>query len=228
MSRNRWWTAAVLGIISLAAAAPKGTVPRSSAERYSVHAVRGGVGIGVVLLTAEQARRAFVSDVNHCCVVAEVALYPAKDKPLDVSLNDFVVRVNGTEVAGKPASAKVVAATLQKKAGSTRDITVAPSVGVGYGSGGYDPGTGAQRSGGVYKQVGVGIGIGGSGPQPGSTDKDRAAMETELSEKGLPEGSASAPVAGFVYFPLAARKKKVTLQLEYRVSGEKVILTLPD
>jgi hypothetical protein len=227
MKWKRSWAGAVIGIASLAAAGPKGTVPRSSAERYSVHAVRDGVGIGVVLLTPEQARRAFVSDVNHCCVVAEVALYPAKDKPLDVSLNDFVLRVNATEVAAKPASAKVVAATLQKKAGSTRDITVAPSVGVGYGNGGYDPATGAQRSGGVYKQVGVGIGIGGNGPQPGSTDKDRAAMETELSEKGLPEGTASAPLAGFVYFPLAAPKKKVTLQLEYKVSGARAILTLP-
>jgi hypothetical protein len=52
-------------------------------------------------------------------------------------------------------------------------------------------------------------------------------METELSEKGLPEGSVSAPVAGFVYFPLASRKKNATLQLEYKVNGENVSLTLP-
>ncbi|MGC2195952.1 MAG: hypothetical protein WA628_14845 [Terriglobales bacterium] len=227
MKRKGWWTAVVIGAVSLTAAAPKGTVPRSSAERYAVHAGRNGVGIGVVLLTPEQARRLFVSDVNHCCVVAEIALYPPKDKPLEVSLNDLVLRVNGTDIAAKPASAKLVAATLQKKAASTRDITVAPSVGVGYESGGYDPATGTQRSGGVYQQAGVGVGIGSSGPQSGSTDKDRAAMETELSEKGLPEGATSAPVAGFVYFPLASRKKNATLQLEYKANGEDVTLTLP-
>ena len=227
MKRAIWIAAIVLGMVAAGFCAPKGTVPRSSAERYAVHAERNGVGIGVVLLTPEQARKLFVSDVNHCCVVAEVALYPAKDKPLDVTLNDFVLRVGGTDVAAKPSSAKVVATTLQKKAGSTRDVTVTPTVGIGYESGGYDPATGTQRSGGVYRQAGVGVGIGGNGPQPASSEKDRAAMETELTEKGLPEGSASAPVAGYIYFPLASRKKNSTLKLEYKVSGESVSLTLP-
>jgi len=218
------WSALLFVAVTLATAAPKGTVPRAAADRYSIHAERNGVGIGVILLSPEQARRQFVSDVNHCCVVAEVALYPAKEKALEVSLNDFVLRVDGSDIAAKPASAKVVAATLQKKARSTRDVTVYPTVGVGYESGGYDPNTGTQRSGGVYKQAGVGVGIGGSDPQPASTDKDRAAMETELSEKGLPEGSASAPVAGYVYFPLTSKKKKTTLKLEYKVNGEAVSL----
>jgi hypothetical protein len=219
------WTATVVGIASLMAAAPKGTVPRSSADRYAVHAVRNNVGVGVVLLTPEQARRQFVSDVNRCCVVVEVALYPAKDKSLPVSLDDFAMRVNGSEVSTKPSSAKVVATTLQKKAAATRDVSVYPTVGVGYGSGGYDPVTGARAPGGVYKQAGVGIGVGG-GQQSGSTDKDRAAMETELSEKGLPEGEASGPVAGYVYFPIA-RKKGTPLQLDYTLNGEKVVLRLP-
>ncbi len=227
MKHASWVAAIVVGVIAVGFAAPKGTVPRSSADRYAMHAERNGVGIGVVLLTPEQARKLFVSDVNHCCVVAEVALYPPKDKPLDVTLNDFVLRVSGTDAAAKPSSAKVVATTLQKKAGSTRDVTVTPSVGIGYESAGYDPATGTQRSGGVYRQVGVGVGIGGKGPQPASTEKDRVAMETELAEKGLPEGSASVPVAGYVYFPLPSRKKNSTLRLEYRVNGETISLAFP-
>lgn len=227
MKKLIWCIAGVLGTFSQVAAAPKGTVPRSSADRYAVHAAQNGVGIGVVLLSPEQARKLFVSDVNHCCVVVEIALYPAKDRALEVSLNDFALRVNGTDVAAKPASAKVVASTLQKKAGSTRDVTVFPTVGVGYESGGYDPATGTHRPGGVYRQAGVGVGIGGNDPQPASTEKDRAAMETELGEKGLPEGSASSPVAGYVYFPLTSRKKNASFKLEYKLNGENVSLTLP-
>ena len=224
--RGRWWWAAtVVALASLVVAAPKGTVPRSSAEKYAQHAVRDGFSIGVVTLTPEQARKQFVSDVNHCCVVVEVALYPGKDGKVDVSLNDLVLRHNGPEVGEKPASAKVVASKLQKQAASTKDVTVYPSVGVGYGSGGYDPATGTRAPGGVYKQVGVGVGIAG-GTQSGSTDKDRAAMETELSEKGLPEGAASAPVSGYVYFPVT-RKKNATWTLEYTIRGEKVQLKLP-
>lgn len=226
MSRKIGWAAAVVCAASLAIAGPKGTVPRTSADRYAAHTVRDGVGIGIVLLSPEQARKEFVSDVNRCCVVAEIALYPAKDKALDVSLNDFVLRVKDPETSAKPASAKVVAARLQKKAGSDRDITVSPTVGVGYESAGYDPVTGRQGGGGMTRTAGVMVGIGGSGPQPASTDKDRSVMETELSEKGLPEGSASAPVSGYVYFPVA-RKKDAVLELEYALKGSKVVVALP-
>jgi hypothetical protein len=220
MSAKLGCGAAVVVIASLAMAGPKGTVPRSSADKYALHAVREKFSIGAVTLSPEQARKQFVSDVNRCCVVVEVALYPSKDGKVDVSLNDLVLRQNNSGVGDKPASAKVVASRLQKKAEATRDISVYPSVGVGYGNGGYDPASG------TYKQVGVGVGIGGSGPQPGSTDKDRAAMETELTEKGLPEGAASAPVSGYVYFQVA-RKKNQTFTLEYTVNGEKVQLRLP-
>jgi hypothetical protein len=226
MNRRGLWAAVVMFGLSAAVAAPKGTVPRSSAERYATHAIRNGVGVGVVLLTPEQARKAFVSDINRCCIVVEVALYPEKEKALEVSLNDLVLRVKSTETAAKPASAKVVAAALQNKAGSDHDVTVFPTVGIGVASGGYGP-AGQPGGGGIYKQAGVGVAIGGTGPQPRSTDKDRAAMEVELAERGLKEGSAASPVSGFVYFPLASRKKGTTLQLEYNLNGSKVILVLP-
>jgi hypothetical protein len=51
-------------------------------------------------------------------------------------------------------------------------------------------------------------------------------METEFSEKGLPEGAAAAPVAGYVYFPLV-RKKNASLQLEFVLNGNKVVVPLP-
>jgi hypothetical protein len=212
---------------SLAADGPKGTVPRSAAAGYSAHTERDGVGIGATLLTADEARRTFVSDVNRCCLLVEIAFYPPKDKALQLSLNDFVLRVKGTDIASKPSSAGVIASTLQKKAGSDRDVTVSPTFGVGYESGGYDPITGTRRSSGVYKQAGVGVGIGGPGPNAASTDKDRHAMEMELSEKGLPEGAASVPVAGYLYFPLSSKMKNTTHQLEYQLNGNKILLSLP-
>jgi len=54
-----------------------------------------------------------------------------------------------------------------------------------------------------------------------------AAMEIELDEKGLPEGSASAPVSGYVYFPVVSRKKGTALQIEWVMNGNKVVLNLP-
>jgi hypothetical protein len=224
VSRKLWSVLIVGCLASLAFAAPKGTVPRSSASRYPVHTQSDGISIAARLLPPAEAHKTFVSDVNRCCVVLEFAIYPEKDKPLTVSLDSFTLRLTGSETAAKPSSAKVVSAMLQKKAQEQRDVSVSPTVGVGYGSGSvYDPATGTQRGGGVYTTAGVGVGIGSQGSEPASSEKDRAVMETELSEKGLPEGATAAPVAGYLYFPIS-RTKKATYQLEYMLNGNKVKL----
>jgi hypothetical protein len=55
--------------------------------------------------------------------------------------------------------------------------------------------------------AGVGVGIGKPRiPDPGTSQADRRTMEVELREKGLPEGNAMAPVAGFICI-LPFRKK---------------------
>ena len=223
--RRTIWLVLMAGCLT-AWAAPKGTVPRAVATRYPAHAEQDGVGVGAKLLSRDEARKAFVSDVNDCCLVVEIALYPRKDKAMDVSLNDLTLRQTGSETAAKPSSAKLIAATLQKSSRAKRDISVYPSTEIGYGSGpAYDPNTGTQRAGGVYTRTGVGVGIGS--PGAGATDKDRSTMEMELSEKGLPEGSAAAPVAGYVYFPIHSTKKKASYELSYMVNGNKVLLSLP-
>lgn len=215
---------------------PRGTVPRAAADSYPAHVVRDGVSVGAVLLTADQTRKAFASDLDRCCLVVEVAVYPQKDSPVNVSWDDFVLRFSSTDIASRPSSPELLAAQLQKKAappstGGGHDVGIYPTAGVGYESGGYDPVTGQRRPGGVVTSGGVGVGIGGS-PQPssgpGSTDRDRRTMELELTEKGLPEGNASAPVSGYLYFSLPQKKdKKATRQLEYMLNGEKVVLALP-
>jgi len=50
MSRKTGWAVVVVCIASLATAGPKGTVPRSSVDRYAAHTLRDGIGIGVVVL----------------------------------------------------------------------------------------------------------------------------------------------------------------------------------
>jgi len=217
----------LLFVTVLAADGPKGTEPRSQATSYPAHAEAAGVAIGATLLTPDEARRHFVSDVNRCCVVVEVAFYPAKDKPLNLSLNDFALRVKDSDIAAKPSSARVIASGLQKKAKADRDVTVAPSYGVTYQSGrSYDPVTGAVQGSGVTQTSGVMVGVGHPGPNAASTDKDRSAMEAELSEKGLPEGNATEPVAGYIYFPVS-KKKSGAHQLEYKLGDQKVVLSLP-
>ena len=91
----------------------------------------------------------------------------------------------------------------------------------------YDPVTGTTQGSGVTQTTGVLVGIGRPGPNPASTDKDRSAMEAELGEKGLPEGTASTPVAGYIYFRISSKKQTATHQLEYKLGESKVVLSLP-
>lgn len=210
-----------------AADGPRGTVPRATVTAYPAHAQDNAIAIGANLLSPAQARHTFVSDVNHCCVVVEVALYPSQNstaKPLNVSLNDFVLRSGDSNIAVKPTTADVMVAMLHKKSDSGRTVAVTPQLGVGYQSGYYDPVTGPEAPGAVYRG-GVNV---ATPHKSGSSDKDRKVMESELAEKGLPEGIASAPVSGYLYFPISGKKNCTDCQLEYTQDGNKVALALAE
>jgi len=207
---------------------PRGSVPRSSADRYHSHAKLDGTSIGANILTPKQVQKAFVTDLNRCCIVVEFAFYPAKGKDAhDLSLDDFALYISGSDIGTKPQSATVVAASLQKKAGSGLPVSVSGGATVGYESGTYtDPNTGQPtRVHGVY--TGTGVNVSDPKPAPGSTERDRQIMETELSQKRLPEGKAATPVAGYLYFSIHNRKKDAKYQLEYNFNGEKLVLPLP-
>jgi hypothetical protein len=209
---------------------PRGSVPRSTAERYHSHAKVNGTSVGAEIITPKLVHKVFVSDLNRCCIVVEFAFYPSKEKePHELSLDDFALFLSGTDVATKPQSATVVAASLQKKAGSGAPVAVQSGATVGYESGTYtDPNTGQPtKVHGVYTVTEVGVGVAHPNPAPGSTDRDRQVMEKELVQKGLPEGKTAAPVAGYLYFSMRDRKKNAKYQLEYDFNGEKLVLSLP-
>jgi len=211
-------------LLVFAWAAPKGTAPRSSASDYPSHAQQEGVSVGAKLLTSSEVRKTFVSDLNNCCVVVEVAVFPKAGQSLAISLDDVMLRIAGRDTAARPSSATVISAALQKDAKQQRDVTVAPAVTVGYQSGtAYDPTTGTVRGGGVYTGAGVGVGVGQRGDQPGASEKDRSVMETELNEKGLPEGDASNRVAGYLYFQIP-KSKNAKYELQYKLNGNTVHL----
>jgi len=204
---------------------PKGTVPRTTVEKYAAHVEVGGAALGATLLTPKEVHKAFSTDLTQCCLVVEVALYPAKDKAIDVSTDEFDLRLAGTESAVKASTARLLAAQLQKKNSGAVGVTPVAEVHVGYESG-VDPLTG-QRVHGVETGVGVGVGIGHDpAAAPASTIRDRDVMELELTEKGLPEDAASTPVAGYLYFSLSKDNKKAAHQLEYTLNGQKVSLRL--
>lgn len=220
----------LLSMTAFSGEGPRGTVPRTSAERYPAHVQQQGSSIGARLLSKAQAQKEFSTDVDRCCVAVEVAVYPRQDGMIEVSLNDFDLREAGKDIAFKPSSAQVVAGKLQPPPKSDqpgdRDVVISPTTGIGYETGGIDPVTGQPRRGGVVTSAGVGVGIGKPRvPDPGISQADRRTMELELKEKGLPPGNTMTPVAGYLYFAVP-QKKRVKYQLEYMLNGNKVVLPL--
>jgi hypothetical protein len=207
---------------------------RDSAAAYPAHTERAVLAIGAELLTAGQVHGSFSSELNRAYLVVEVGLFP--NEQVDVTALDFSLTPAGTQTVLRPVRPGVAAAVLQKPAPGTRkpgapgDINVYPSVGIGYESGSaYDPVTGRRRGGGWTTGAGVGVGVGGSGgglPPPASTGADRRTMETELSEKALPDGATVRPVAGYLYFPFPGKKREASYDLVYSYHGEKFLLRL--
>jgi hypothetical protein len=215
-------------LLSVASSATdrQGLTPRRNPADYPSHMEKQELALGAALLTSDQVKASFVSDLNRAYLVVEVSVYPAKDHPLDLARRDFVLKSTDNEVLGRPADPQAVALSLQKAAGSDREISLYPSVGVGYESGpvGYDPVTGERRGGGLRTSAGMGVGIGRS--SAGTTEPDRRTMEIELSEKGLPEGNTERAVSGYLYFPWKDRKKVGSLRLELISNGEPVNVRL--
>lgn len=206
-----------------------GTNPASSASQYSTHLERDGVSIGARLLNPDQVQHEIAADLKHCCLVIEIAIYPVATKSIFVSADDFLLHPPASPVTFKPASARLIAAILEKNSAPPRDVKASGEVGVGYEtSAGRDPYGNSQRVSGVSKEAQIGVGVGGSGDAPLPPNTDRMSLELELSGKSLPEGSSAYPVAGYLYFPLSVKKqkKRSVYQLEYTLNSQKLILPL--
>jgi hypothetical protein len=110
MKLKRWkavWV--VIAATALASGAFQGTAPRSTADKYGAHGEQNGVAIGAVMLTSGEVHKTFKTDVDRCCQVVEVALYPQNGSVTQVSLRDFTLQIVGQEIGAKPSTPKVVA-----------------------------------------------------------------------------------------------------------------------
>lgn len=228
------FVSALLLVVSLFAPGPRGAVPRSTATEYSAHASLDNAQIGASLLTHKELKKVFATDVNQCCLVVEVAFYPAKDHFIKISLDDFMLREAGMELGTKPSTPDALSARLEvRPVAPDREHRpgVSSSSDIGYERTTQQNGPERTSSGGVVQRssVGVGIPIGGGGsrlPEGKTTmEGNRRAIEAELTEKALPETSVWEPVAGYLYFSVP-KKKKGGYELVYMLGEKKVVLPL--
>jgi hypothetical protein len=213
-----------LGALVAMAQTGSGVHPRPAPADYSVVQKASTATYAASLLPAKEVKNLFAVDISKDYLVFEVACYPTASSMVSVHPDDFLIKTGSHGEFVHPSEAVTVASLIQQKNSPRphiggRDTEVYTSANVGYESG-TDPYTG-RRVHGVYTGGGVGVGTGPAGPPPplppGATPQDRAILESQLSDKALPSGSFSAPVAGFVYFPRREIKKTTNgaYDLEY-------------
>jgi hypothetical protein len=226
MRRLTW--IALLACFSLAEGMA-GIRPRDSSADYPAHETAGGITVAAVVVSPEEVRKIFATDLNRGgYIVAEVAVYPENGRTVDLSSADFLLRIDSETVRSVGGSA--IASILAKREHNPMrpdDVTVVTTASIGRASV-NDPATG-RRGSATYSDTSVGVGVGWSGgtADRAAIDRDRAAIEQELQEKSLPEGKATSPVAGYLFFPRPRGKaKNATLELTYSGGGGHLTLRL--
>lgn len=223
MKSSRWFAIGfalpALLAVSATAAGEHGIAARRSATKYAAHGKLAGMAVGAHLLTVKQVQAKFVTEVSRCCLVVEIGLFPSSGKAVQAAPADFTLTSPNISSPFMPESPKVVAYAVSKARTSETKVSIYPSVGVGYGTGGGGPWgyPGYPGPGGVYTTVGVGVGV-GKASEPSSADQ--ATMQTELKDKSLPSGSFTKPVAGYLYFRVPFDKGPY--ELHFR-SGQKTL-----
>jgi hypothetical protein len=204
-----------------------GIRPRADVVDYPMHQTGPDVTIGAAVIPASAVRKIFATSFDSAgYIVIEVGVFPAEGKTVDLSPNDFTLRVDANSISERPADAEAIAAIVTKGdrtySRSTAPISTTAVGRIGIGSG-VDPATGQRLPTGAGAGVGVGTGgpisadcrtIGCDAPLPAppadapSAERKRAQIEQELWEKSLPDGATTKPVAGYLYFPKPSAKAK--------------------
>jgi hypothetical protein len=193
---------------------PNGVTARSKPEDYSVHVDAGGRTLAASLLSADQVKHLFASDISHKYLVVEVACYPENGTSMEVRPDSFTADGRDNDIV-RPADGMTVAARMQPKHDEPKlpselgDVQTEANIGYETGT---DPYTG-RRIHSTYEGVGVGV---GNHPGPDRTPTsdpsydwahDMETLQRQLEDRGLPSGKFDHPVAGYLYYPIALVKK---------------------
>lgn len=219
-------------LLSVAALAGDGRTPRSSSTDYPAHQDIKNATIAAVRVAPNQLHKTMPADFSSRYVVVEVAIYPQDGATAEVAVTDFVLKLADGEV--HPDTAEEVAGLWRPHTTSTPGLDPRGNVHVTTETGvimqtGQDPVTGRRTNGvGTYEGVGVSNYPTQSAPPSNkSSHADADRMESQLEKWALPEGKTTSPVAGYLYFPVSAKRSKGALELQFTHDGSSANLKLP-
>jgi len=214
----RFYAALVATLFALTLCADTGISPRMRSSDYPVHQSAKGVTVGAALVPPDQVSKIFSRAISNQYAVVEVGIYPDDGGTFNVDLLNFTLRVEGrVSRAEKPRD--VAPWKDQPASGSNGPLGNGP-VNVGTETGviyqrSNDPVYGKRSGVGTYSGVEVDNYPRPSNSPPSSSSQDPK-VQDRLMDMALPEGDISKRVAGYLYFPQTAkRKKNDSIDLDY-------------
>jgi hypothetical protein len=164
-----------------------------------------------VTLDKDQIKQELGSDFGGDIVLVRVTVRPVSDKPIKVSLDDFLLVSGRDGQRAEPYTPSQIAGT---------DVLVVTRT---------EP----------KQKGGFGVGLGGimSGVGPGGADNTKTETKAEkgdsdkpnpllatLKEKVLKEKEITEPISGFLYFQVVGKVKPKDLELHYKGPGGRLAL----
>jgi hypothetical protein len=224
-------------VTAVLVAGEHGIHPRPTPDDYPARETAKGFTLAAAVLTPEQVKKRFATDLNRGYIVVEVAVFLEKDHDVTMATKDFMARFGSQSDIERPVSPQTIAARLGKKDTTSASTEVPSKVHVytgetvGYEHGSVGP-NGRPNSG-VYTATTTGVGVGDSPYPPpptqasSSSGMDRTSIQTELDDFSLPEHTLKEGTGGYLYFDRPAKGKSSPLHLTYYGELGKVELTVP-
>ena len=186
-------------VASLGAAEKKLPIEQTSNELIDI--------LANALLERDQIRQELGSDLGADIVVVRVTVRPVSDKPIRLSLDDFLLVSSKDGQRSEPYAPSQIAGNAA--------LVVTP---------GGSKGTEVRRGpswGGIVGIAGGGVGNSGGSPNGESKVESTSSDKTNpllavLNDKVLPEKEIKDSVSGFLYFQMVGKIKPKDLELHYK------------
>ena len=92
-----------------------GIRPRADAADYPMRRAVADVTIGAAIIPAGEVRKIFATNLDSAgYIVVEVGVFPGAGKAVDLSPNDFTLRVDANSIFRRPADVEAIAAVVTK------------------------------------------------------------------------------------------------------------------
>jgi hypothetical protein len=220
-----------IATVAALCAGEHGIRPRPTPDDYAAHETAKGFTLAAAVLSPQEVKKRFATDLNRGYVVVEVAVFLGKDHDLKLAPKDFMARYGSNSEIERPVTPETIAARLGKKEASPSSpdipskvhVYTGETVGVysGSGNGTVGPNGRPTNNTGVYTATTTGVGIGDrpypppSQTQTSSGGMDRTSIQLELDDFSVPERTITEDTAGYLYFAKPTKGKSSPLHLTY-------------